>query len=36
MTLFNAGSKPAAIRAAIDKKYASYFPSATPTPRPAR
>ena len=34
MTLFNSGSKPAAIRAAIDKKYASLFPSSTPTPRP--
>lgn len=34
MTLFNSGSKPTAIRAAIDKKYASLFPSSTPTPRP--
>jgi uncharacterized protein with PCYCGC motif len=34
MTLFNSGSKPAAIRAAIDKKYAPLFPSSTPTPRP--
>jgi hypothetical protein len=36
MTLFNAGGRPAAIREAIDKKYASHFPSSTPTPRPAR
>jgi hypothetical protein len=36
MTLFTAGSKPAAIREAIDRKYASQFPSSTPTPRPAR
>ena len=36
MTLFNAGSRTAAIREAIDKKYASHFPSSTPTPRPAR
>jgi len=36
MTLFNAGSKPAAIRDAIDRKYASRFPSSTPTPRPAK
>ena len=34
MTLFNSGSKPAAIRAAIDKKYSPLFPSSTPTPRP--
>jgi hypothetical protein len=34
MTLFNSGSTPVAIRAAIDKKYGSRFPSATPTPRP--
>ena len=36
MALFNSGAKPLAIRTAIDKKYASYFPSSTPTPRPAR
>jgi hypothetical protein len=34
MALFNSGAKPAAIREAIDKKYASRFPSSTPTPRP--
>ena len=34
MTLFNGGAKPAAIRAAIDQKYGSHFPSSTPTPRP--
>ena len=34
MTLFNSGAKPKAIREAIDRKYASLFPSATPTPRP--
>jgi hypothetical protein len=36
MTLFNSGSRPAAIREAIDKKYAASFPSSTPTPRPSR
>ena len=36
MTLFNSGSRPAAIRAAIDKKYGSRFLSSTPTPRPRR
>ncbi len=36
MTLFNGGVAPAAIRASIDKKYASHFPSATPTPQPPR
>jgi hypothetical protein len=36
MTLFNSGSRPAAIRDAIDKKYAASYPSSTPTPRPAR
>ena len=36
MNLFNGGSTPKAIRAAIDKKYASHFPSATPTPHPVR
>jgi hypothetical protein len=36
MSLFNAGHKPLAIRQAIDKKYASNFPSSTPTPRPSR
>jgi hypothetical protein len=36
MTLFNGGLKPAAIRDAIDKKYGAYFPTSTPTPRPAR
>lgn len=34
MALFNTGAKPTAIRQAIDKKYASLFPSSTPTPRP--
>jgi hypothetical protein len=34
MALSNQGMKPAAIRAAIDKKYASQYPSSTPTPRP--
>ena len=32
--MFNAGQKPAAIRTAIERKYGSHFPSATPTPRP--
>lgn len=36
MTLFNGGATPTAIRAAIDKKYAGRFPSATPTPQPPR
>ena len=36
MALFNQGHKPRAIRDAIDKKYASNFPSSTPTPRPSR
>jgi hypothetical protein len=36
MTLFNSGNSVAQIRAAIDKKYGSYFPSSTPTPRPPR
>ena len=36
MTLFNSGTRPAAIREAIDKKYAASFPSSTPTPRPGR
>src|SRR5215213_4175814 len=34
MTLFNGGAKPAEIRAAIDKKYGSVYPSSTPTPAP--
>jgi hypothetical protein len=34
MVMFNSGAKPAAIRAAIDKKYGGRFPSATPTPKP--
>ena len=36
MTLFNTGATPTAIRAAIDTKYGSRFPSSTPTPRPRR
>jgi hypothetical protein len=36
LALFNTGAKPVAIRAAIDKKYGSYFPSSTPTPRPLK
>ena len=34
MTLFNAGNSATQIRAAIDKKYGTYFQSSTPTPRP--
>jgi hypothetical protein len=34
MTLFNAGTAVQQIRIAIDRKYASHFPSSTPTPRP--
>jgi hypothetical protein len=36
MTLSNSGATPAAVRAAIDKKYGSRFPSSTPTPQPPR
>lgn len=36
MTLFDAGSTPRQIREAIDGKYRSRYPSATPTPLPAR
>jgi hypothetical protein len=36
MTLFNTGATPTAIRAAIDSKYGSRFPSSTPTPAPPR
>ena len=36
MDLFNQGIKPVAICEAIDRKYASHFPSSTPTPRPSR
>lgn len=28
------GASPTSIRAAIDRKYASHFPTSTPTPRP--
>ena len=34
MLLFNSGASVSAIREAIDKKYRSHFPSATPTPPP--
>jgi hypothetical protein len=34
MSLFNAGTSVQQIRAMIEKKYASLFPSSTPTPRP--
>lgn len=34
MVLFNGGAKPVDIRAAIDKKYGSFYPSSTPTPKP--
>jgi hypothetical protein len=34
MSLFNAGTSVKEIRAQIEKKYASHFPSSTPTPRP--
>jgi hypothetical protein len=34
MSLFNSGTSVQQIRAAIDRKYASHFPSSTPTPRP--
>jgi hypothetical protein len=34
MSLFNAGTSVQQIRAMIEKKYASHFPSSTPTPRP--
>jgi len=34
MSLFNGGTSVQQIRAAIERKYASHFPSSTPTPRP--
>ena len=34
MTLFNSGASVKQIRTAIEGKYASHFPSSTPTPRP--
>jgi hypothetical protein len=34
MQLFNSGASVSAIRAAIDAKYASRFPTTTPTPKP--
>ena len=34
MTLFNAGNSVTQIRSAVEKKYGSYFPSSTPTPKP--
>lgn len=34
MTLHKGGAKPADIRAAIDQKFGSHFPTSTPTPRP--
>ena len=36
MILSNSGATPAAVRAAIDKKYGARFPSSTPTPQPPR
>jgi uncharacterized protein with PCYCGC motif len=36
MMLFNSGNSVTQIRAAIDKKYGTYFPSSTPTPKPPR
>jgi hypothetical protein len=35
LALFNTGASPSQIRAAIDRKYGSSFPSSTPTPHPA-
>jgi hypothetical protein len=34
MLLYNSGARAPQIRAAIDQKYGSHFPSSTPTPRP--
>ena len=34
MQMFNSGASVAQIRTAIDQKYASRYPSATPTPKP--
>ena len=34
MTLFNSGTAVPQIRAGIERKYASHFPSSTPTPKP--
>ena len=36
MLMFNSGASVTAIRAAIDKKWGTRFPSQTPTPTPAR
>jgi hypothetical protein len=36
LALHNTGATPTAIRAAIDKKYGSRFPSSTPTPQPPK
>ncbi len=36
MLMFNSGASPTAIRAAIDRKWGSRFPSQTPTPAPAK
>jgi Protein of unknown function with PCYCGC motif len=34
MMLFNSGASVTSIRSAIERKYASHFPSSTPTPKP--
>jgi hypothetical protein len=34
MQLHHSGATVAQIRAAIDKKYARQYPTATPTPKP--
>ncbi|MGH9347348.1 MAG: PCYCGC motif-containing (lipo)protein [Vicinamibacterales bacterium] len=34
MQMFNSGASTAQIRTAIDQKYASRFPTSTPTPKP--
>lgn len=36
MVMFNTGATPTTIRAAIDSKYGSRFPSSTPTPKPPK
>ena len=36
MLMFNSGASPSAIRAAIDQKWGTRFPSQTPTPTPAK
>jgi hypothetical protein len=36
MQMHNSGASTTAIRTAIEQKYASQFPTMTPTPKPVR